>query len=109
MTAISQRAPRLEAHAGGMREDEATRVAQALVERGVIARVARPAAYRFGVRVPLGDGREALWDVDGAAGLEAQIMRNGMLVGFVPQVPGSEHFDEEQTVQAIVSADYGKA
>ena len=56
-----------------MREDEATRVAQALVERGVIARVARPAAYRFGVRVPLGDGREALWDVDGAAGLEAQI------------------------------------
>jgi hypothetical protein len=92
-----------------MREDEATRVAQALVERGVIARVARPAAYRFGVRVPLGDGREALWDVDGAAGLEAQIMRNGMLVGFVPQVPGSEHFDEEQTVQAIVSADYGTA
>jgi hypothetical protein len=92
-----------------MREDEATRVAQELLAHGVMARVARPAAYRFGVRVPLGDGREALWDVDGAAGLEAQIMRNGVLVGFVPQIPGSEHFDEAQVVQAIAAADYGTA
>ena len=38
-----------------MQEDEATRIAQALTERGVIARVARPSSYRFGVRVPLGD------------------------------------------------------
>lgn len=92
-----------------MREDEATRVVQVLTERGLIARVARPASYRFGVRIPLGDGREALWDVDGAAGLEAQIMRDGMLVGFVPQIPGSEHFDEQQTAEAILAADYGRA
>jgi hypothetical protein len=92
-----------------MQEDEAARVAQALMDRGVIARVARPSAYRFGVRVPLGDGREALWDVDGAAGLEAQIMRNGMLVGFVPQIAGSEHFDEAQTIEAILATDYGTA
>ena len=92
-----------------MQEDEAARIATALTDRGLIARVARPSSYRFGVRIPLGDGREALWDVDGAAGLEAQVMRNGVLVGFVPQIPGSEHFDEEQTVQAIVSADYGTA
>ncbi len=92
-----------------MQEDEATRVAQALVDRGVIARVARPSAFRFGIRVPLGDGREALWDVDGAAGLEAQVMRNGMLVGFVPSIEGSEHFDEHQTVEAILAADYGAA
>ena len=91
-----------------MREDEATRIAQALTDRGVIARVARPSSYRFGVRIPLGDGREALWDVDGAAGLEAQIMANGVLVGFVPLIPGSESFSEAQTIEAIARADYGK-
>jgi hypothetical protein len=92
-----------------MQEDEATRVAAALQARGVMAKVARPAAFRFGIRVPLGDGREALWDVDGAAGLEAQIMRNGMLVGFVPQIQGSDAFDESEVVEAIASADYGPA
>jgi hypothetical protein len=92
-----------------MQEDEANRIAATLTERGVIARVARPSSYRFGVRIPLGDGREALWDVDGAAGLEAQIMRDGMLVGFVPQIPGSETFDEAQTVEAILATDYGPA
>ena len=92
-----------------MQEDEANRIAATLMERGVIARVARPSSYRFGVRIPLGDGREALWDVDGAAGLEAQIMRDGMLVGFVPQIPGSETFDEAQTVEAILATDYGPA
>jgi hypothetical protein len=90
-----------------MQQDEATRIATALTDRGLIARVARPSAYRFGVRIPLGDGREALWDVDGAAGLEAQVMRNGVLVGFVPQIAGSEHFDEQQTVEAILATDYG--
>ena len=90
-----------------MREDEAQRVAEGLQARGVIAKVARPASYRFGIRVPLGDGREALWDVDGAAGLEAQVMRNGVLVGFVPHIPGSEDFDERRTVEAIATADYG--
>lgn len=92
---------------GCMREDEANRVAAALLERGVIACVARPSAFRFGIRIPLGDGREVLWDVDGAAGLEAQVMRDGMLVGFVPQIDGSESFDEQQTVEAILAADYG--
>lgn len=92
-----------------MQEDEATRIAKALTDRGLIARVARPSSYRFGVRIPLGDGREALWDVDGAAGLEAQIMRNGVLVGFVPTIEGSEHFDEEQSVEAILATDYGAA
>jgi hypothetical protein len=90
-----------------MLQDEAEQVVERLQARGVIARVARPAVYRFGVRVPLGDGREALWDVDGAAGLEAQIMRDGVLVGFVPQIPGSESFDVDQVVAAILGADYG--
>ena len=90
-----------------MREDEASRIAQALRDYGLIAHVARPSAYRFGIRLPLGDGREALWDVDGAAGLEAQIMRDGVLVGFVPTIEGSESFDEAMTAQAIANADYG--
>jgi hypothetical protein len=58
------------------------------------------------VRVVLSDGREALWDVDGAAGLEAQVMRDGMLVGFVPKIVGSETWSVEQTVEAIATAVY---
>ncbi len=92
-----------------MREDEAQRVVASLREQGVLAHVQRANVYRFGVRVVLGDGREALWDVDGAAGLEAQIMRDNVLVGFVSHIPGSEHFDEAQQVQAIAETDYGKA
>jgi hypothetical protein len=90
-----------------MQQDEAQRIADALVGRGVMAKVARPSVFRFGIRVPLGDGREALWDVDGAAGLEAQVMRNGMLVGFVPTIPGSEAFTEAQAVEAIATTEYG--
>jgi hypothetical protein len=90
-----------------MQEAEAERIADALRARGVIARVARPATYKFGIRVPIGDGREALWDLDGASGLEAQIMRDGILVGFVPQISGSAGFDEAQVIQAIAAADYG--
>jgi cation diffusion facilitator CzcD-associated flavoprotein CzcO len=92
-----------------MEEREAQRIADGLRKYGIMAAVARPAAFRFGIRVPLGDGREALWDVDGAAGLEAQVMANGVLVGFVPQIPGSDRFTEEQTVEAIARADYGKS
>lgn len=92
-----------------MDESEAEKVVGALRRHGVIATVARPSTFSFGVRVPLPDGREALWDVDGAAGLEAQILRDGMLVGFVPQVVGSEEFDVEQTARAIAGTDYGTA
>jgi hypothetical protein len=91
-----------------VQEQEANAVVEALRRRGVRASLARPAVYRFGVRVQLGDGREALWDVDGAAGLEAQVMRNGMLVGFVPKIPGSSSFSVEQQAEAIAAADYGR-
>src|SRR5712664_1999762 len=40
------------------------------------------------------------------AGLEAQVMRDGMLVGYVPQIEGSEDFDEPQIVDAIARTDY---
>lgn len=91
-----------------VQEQEANDVVAALKSRGVRASLARPGVYRFGVRVQIGDGREALWDVDGAAGLEAQVMRNGILVGFVPKIPGSSSFDVEQQAEAIAAADYGR-
>lgn len=89
-----------------MQQDEAEKVVAALQERKVFAHVYRGGVARFGVRVVLGDGREALWDVDGAAGLEAQVMRDGVLVGFVPKIPGSEGYTVEQTVEAIAAATY---
>jgi hypothetical protein len=33
-------------------------------------------------------------------------MRDGMLVGYVPQIDGSEDFDESQIVDAIARTDY---
>ena len=91
-----------------MDENRARRVVDALRERGVDAHLARAGVYQFGVRVALGDGREAEWDTDGTAGLEAQVMRDGILVGFVPQIEGSEDFDEPQVIDAIARTDYDK-
>jgi hypothetical protein len=89
-----------------MEENRARRVADALRDRGIDAHLARVGTYQFGVRVTLRDGREAEWDTDGTAGLEAQVMRDGMLVGFVPEIEGSEDFTEEQAVDAIARTDY---
>lgn len=89
-----------------MEENRARQVVDALRDRGVDAHIARAGVYQFGVRVSLPDGREAIWDTDGTAGLEAQVMRNGTLVGFVPEIEGSEHFDEHQVVDAIIRTDY---
>ncbi len=89
-----------------MDENRARRVVDALRERGVPAHVAHAGVGQIGVRVVLGDDREALWDADGAAGLEAVVLRNGTLVGFVPTIPGSESFDEAQVINAIARTDY---
>jgi hypothetical protein len=70
--------------------------------------LAKVGVYQFGIRVVLRDGREAIWDSDGTAGLEAQVMRDGMLVGFVPVIDGSEDFDQDQVIDAIVRTDYDK-
>jgi hypothetical protein len=35
-------------------------------------------------------------------------MRNGVLVGYVPAIEGSESFTEEQIIDAIVRTDYDK-
>jgi hypothetical protein len=89
-----------------MDENRARRVVDRLRERGVDAHLEKVGVYQFGVRVRLDGGRNAVWDSDGTAGLEAQVMRDGMLVGFVPVIEGSEHFDEPQVVEAIVRTDY---
>ena len=89
-----------------MDEHRARRVADALRDRGINAHLLRAANGRFGVSVSLPGGRLAEWDTDGTAGLEAQVMRNGMLVGFVPKIDGSEDFTEEDTVDAIARTDY---
>jgi len=91
-----------------MDEERARRVVDVLRDRGVPAHLERAGVARFGIRVALPDGREAIWDTDGTAGLEAQVMRDGVLVGFVPNIPGSERFDDAQTVDAIARTDYDR-
>jgi hypothetical protein len=90
-----------------MDEFRARRVVDALRDRGVNAHLFRGNG-QYGVRVTLPGGREAEWDTDGTAGLEAQVMQDGMLVGFVPEIEGSDDFDEYQVVDAIARAEYGQ-
>ena len=89
-----------------MDEFRARRVTDALRDRGVNAHLLRAGLGQFGVRVSLPGGREAEWDTDGTDGLEAQVMRDGMLVGYVPQIEGSEDFTEPQIIDAIARTDY---
>jgi hypothetical protein len=90
----------------GMDEFRARRVVDALRDRGVNAHLIRGGIDTFGIRVTLPGGRQAEWDTDGAIGLEAQVMLDGMLVGFVPRIQGSEDFDEPSIVDAIARTDY---
>jgi hypothetical protein len=90
-----------------MDEFRARRVVDALRDRGVNAHLFRGNG-QYGVRVTLPGGREAEWDTDGTAGLEAQVMEDGMLVGYVPEIEGSEDFSEAQVVDAIARTDYDK-
>jgi hypothetical protein len=89
-------------------ENRARRVVDALRDRGIDAHMVRAGVDQFGVRVNLHDGRQAEWDTDGTIGLEAQVMQDGDLVGFVPKIDGSEDFDEAQTVDAIARTEYDR-
>ena len=91
-----------------MEENRARTVVETLRGRGIEAQIEKAGVYQFGVRIALRDGRQAIWDTDGTAGLEAQVMRDGILVGFVPEIPGSEDFDETQVAAAIADTDYDK-
>lgn len=91
-----------------MDEIRARHVVDALRERGIDAELEKAGVYQFGVRIRLTGGREAVWDTDGTAGLEAQVMRDGMLVGYVPSIPGSDDYDEGQVVDAMARTDYDR-
>ncbi len=89
-----------------MDENRARRVADALRDRGIDTHLENAGIDIYGVRVVLADGREAIWGNEGTSSLEAEVLLDGDLVGFVPQIPGSEAFDEAQVVDAIARADY---
>jgi hypothetical protein len=89
-----------------MDENRARHVTDALRARGINAHLAHLGVDQFAVRVSLPGGREAEWDADGAAGLEAEVLQDGDLVGFIPEIEGSEDFTEEQVIDAIARADY---
>jgi hypothetical protein len=89
-----------------MEENRARRVADLLRDRGVDAHLERQGTGMYAVRVPVGDGRQAIWGAEGTSGLEAEVLLDGDLVGFVPEIPGSDAFGEEQIVDAIARASY---
>jgi hypothetical protein len=89
-----------------MDEFRARRVVDGLRDRGVNAHLLRAGVDEYGIRVMLPGGREAEWGDDGTAGLDAEIMQDGDLVGFVPEIEGSEDFDEAQIIDAIIRTDY---
>ena len=91
-----------------MDENRARQITDALRDRGINAHLKKSGidAYAVQVQVPAGGGREAIWGSEGTTGLEAEVLLDGDLVGFVPQIPGSDTFDEAQIVDAIARADY---
>jgi hypothetical protein len=89
-----------------MDENRARHVVDALRDRGVNAHMENAGIDIYGVRVVLEGGREAIWGNEGTSSLAAEVMLDGDLVGFIPEIPGSEAFDEAQVVDAIARADY---
>ena len=89
-----------------MDENRARRVTDALRDRGINAHLRKSGIDAYSVQVPAGGGREAIWGAEGTTGLEAEVLLDGDLVGFVPEIPGSDAFDEAQIVDAIARAGY---
>jgi len=89
-----------------MDENRARRVTDALRDRGINAHLRKQGVDAYAVQVPAGGGREAIWGAEGTTGLEAEVLLDGDLVGFVSEIPGSQAFDEAQIVDAIARADY---
>src|SRR4051794_15389599 len=90
-----------------MDEETAAGVVERLRARRIFAHVNRRAGvYNVGVRVVIPDGREAIWDNDGAAGLEAMVLRDGVLVGVVPKVPDTHDLDAAAIPGLIAAADH---
>ncbi|MEW1719081.1 hypothetical protein [Streptomyces sp. NPDC093109] len=91
-----------------MDEDRAGRLVASLRARGVPAHLAHLGVYRCGVQIVLPSGGEAVWDFDPGMGLRAEVVEDGVLVGFVPQVHGSADFAEERLVEVIAATRYDR-
>lgn len=91
-----------------MEADRIDRMVSQLRARDVMAHRTETGVYSYGIRVVIGDGSEAVWTPGGASGLDAQVIRDGVLIGSVPHIPGSEEFTDEQTVEAIATALYSE-
>jgi len=89
-----------------MDENRARRVVDALRDRGIDAHLRKSGIDAYAVQVRASGGREAVWGAEGTAGLEAEVLLDGDLVGFIAEIPGSPSFDEAQIVDAIARADY---
>jgi hypothetical protein len=89
-----------------MDENRARRITDALRDRGINAHLRKSGIDAYSVQVPAGGGREAVWGSEDTSGLEAEVLLDGDLVGYVPQIPDSDTFDEDQIVDAIARADY---
>lgn len=89
-----------------MDANRADRLTSRLRARDVMAHVDRTGVYECGIRVVLDTNVEALWDLDGAAGLDAEVLSDGVLIGYVPHVEGSEDFTDEQIVDHIATTRY---
>ncbi|MEZ0090767.1 hypothetical protein [Streptacidiphilus sp. EB129] len=92
-----------------MDEQRAERLVAALRARGVLAHLAELGVYEFAVRVVLADDEgEAIWDSSDALGLEAEVLQDGVLMGFVPHVRGSERMSEQELVEVIATTEYAR-
>jgi hypothetical protein len=89
-----------------MQENRARKVTDALRDRGIDAHLHNEGIDIYGVRVVIGGGREAVWGTEGTTSLEAEVLLDGDLVGFIPEIPGSSDFDDAQVADAIARADY---
>jgi hypothetical protein len=89
-----------------MQENRARKVTDALRDRGIDAHMHNEGIDIYGVRVVISGGREAIWGTEGTTSLEAEVLLDGDLVGFIPEIPGSSDFDDAQVADAIARADY---
>ena len=89
-----------------MDENRARRITDALRDRGINAHLRKSGIDAYSVQVPAGGGREAVWGAEDTSGLEAEVLLDGDLVGFIPEIPGSSDFDDAQVADAIARADY---
>ncbi|HEX3830217.1 MAG TPA: hypothetical protein VHV82_23360 [Sporichthyaceae bacterium] len=93
-----------------MEEKKALHLTDLLRDRGVDAHLepSTGGIHGFGVRIDLHDGRQAIWGAARTTRLEAEVMRDGVLVGFREGIVGSENFSPEQIIEAITATDWSE-